>query len=88
MKTKVRNMDTPSGRTAPNQFIIETAGTTYFQSYASVIAKKENGKVTLDPKYWDYSVTTLRYLKQFLGTNKKETQSRIDSGEYSLASLN
>ncbi len=43
----------------------------------------EDGKIVLDPYYWNYSKTTLRYLKQFLGIkfSKTEMQKKIDSGE-------
>ena len=42
--------------------------TWYFQSYDSMIAKftTKNQKLYLDKTYWDYSVTTLKYLKEFL----------------------
>lgn len=38
-----------------------------FQSYESLIAEynKESGILTLG-KHWDYSVTTMKYLNQFL----------------------
>lgn len=67
-----------------------------FQSYDSVIALKafhcnNTGncyQIFLDEKTWDYSVTTGKYRNQFLGETKKETQAKIDSGEYKLANLN
>ena len=67
-----------------------------FQSYDSNIAMIATGcgntgnchTVLIDSQYWDYSVTTGRYRNQFLGENKKETQSKIDSGEYRLVDLN
>ena len=67
-----------------------------FQSYDSVIAlvayecnnTGNTHKVFLDRKYWNYSVTTGKYRNQFLGETKKETQAKIDSGEYILADLN
>ena len=67
-----------------------------FQSYNSNIAMiatdcGNTGKchtVLIDKNYWDYSVTTGRYRNQFLGENKKETQSKIDSGEYLMVDLN
>ena len=63
----------------------------YFQSYDSVIVKKVFGgrlDIYLDRQYWDYSRTTGRYRNQFLGETKKETQVKIDSGEYVLTDLN
>jgi len=90
---KVENMQSARGNDVPNQFIItdEASNTETFQSYDSVIAVKsyEGGyKVTLDRATWDYSVTTGKYRNQFLGETKKETEAKIDSGEYKLADLN
>lgn len=60
-----------------------------FQSYESIIAVVVDGQVTLDKHFWDYSKTTIKYLKQFLGgTTKKEIIAKIDSGEYLLGELN
>ena len=91
---KVKNMISKSGNPVANQFIVD--GEHYgeqgqfFQSYASVIAfRPANGSsITLDRHYWDYSATTGKYRNQFLGETKKETQAKIDSGEYILADLN
>ena len=89
MKAKVISMVSSKGNAVPNQFIIETAEGSFFQSYKSVIAFQGNdGTVKLDSTYWDYSVTTGRYRNQFLNETKKETQAKIDSGEYELANLN
>ena len=44
--------------------------------------------VELDRDKWDYSKTTGKYRNQFLGETKKETQAKIDSGEYILTDLN
>ena len=44
--------------------------------------------IYLDINKWDYSVTTGKYRNQFLGETKKETQAKIDSGEYALVDLN
>ena len=85
---KVRNMKSSNGNSVANQFEIETDDATYFQSYNSVIAKRMIGVVYLDEYYWDYSVTTGRYRNMFLGETKKETQAKIDSGEYILTNLN
>lgn len=73
-----------------NQFLLtDDQGNTFFQSYASIIAKKErNGKITLDANKWDYSKTTGKYRNLFLGEDKKETQKKINEGVYTLADLN
>ena len=44
--------------------------------------------IYLDYTTWDYSNTTGRYRNQFLNETKKETQDRIDGGEYALVDLN
>lgn len=88
-KIKVRNMESPrSYRSVANQFIIDTDEGRYFQSYQSVIAFVKGDKVVLDENKWNYSVTTAKYRNQFLRQTTKETQAKIDSGEYELADLN
>lgn len=74
---------------AKNQFIIYGEDGIYFQSYNSIIVFRPfNGKIQLDKYYWDYSKTTGKYRNLFLGETKKETQEKIDSGEYILTNLN
>ena len=48
-----------------NQFLIIDKGVKYFQSYDSMIAKIENGALTLGMD-WDYSKTTLKHLYLFI----------------------
>ena len=94
MKTKVYNLCSPrTGNPVANQYEITTDKHFIFQSYDSIIAKKDRGfmgKVVLDSYYWNYSKTTLKYLKQFLGVNisKKEIEDRIKQGMYKTANLN
>lgn len=87
---KVKNMTSSKGNVIANQFIIETKKSRVFQSYNTTIVKIDyhTGRVTLDYDDWDYSVTTSKYRNLFLGETKKETQAKIDSGEYSLDNLN
>lgn len=85
---KVQNMTGRTGREVANQFIIEDKGIRYFQSYNSVIVMDTGKQITLDERYWDYSVTTGKYRNEFLGENKAETQRKIDEGLYKLANLN
>lgn len=98
---KVRNMTNSSGSSVPNQFIITEEGRgsqgnfkikEVFQSYSSIIVERvvwDDGTIiTLDRNKWDCSKTTGRYRNLFLGETKKETQAKIDSGEYILADLN
>mgnify|MGYP003625114867 CR=1 FL=1 len=88
----VSNMISNSGNKVPNQFVITEGDISTFQSYESTIATIDEGPqsraVTLDPKFFEYSNTTMRYLARFLGHGIAETRSRIKRGEYKLASLN
>ena len=82
MTTKVKQL-------ANNQFIINNGGESIFQSYDSIIARKIFDIVDLDSVYWNYSKTTSKYRRIFLdGETTKETQAKIDSGEYLLTDLN
>jgi hypothetical protein len=86
---RVSNMASSNGNTVANQFIVnDDNGNTFFQSYDSIIVKISKGKISLDSHYWDYSKTTGKYRNQFLNEDKKETQKKIDSGEYELTDLN
>lgn len=87
---KISNMCGNNGNQVPNQFIIDSGNKTIFQSYQTIVAIKENGKVTLDSNALEYSNTTLKYLKQFLNTNesKKSLYAKIESGFYQVEDLN
>lgn len=93
---RVENMVSSRGNTIPNQFIIDDNENmiTYFQSYKSIIVKQPmdsfrgTRKTELDQRYWNYSKTTSKYRALFLGESTKETQAKIDSGEYVLTNLN
>lgn len=54
-----------SGEAVRNQYTIEGPGYTAFQSYNSLIAVYQDGRLTLG-RDWDYSVTTAKYLWQWL----------------------
>ncbi len=89
----IANMINTRGNAVANQFIIidEGTGRVTFRSYKSIIAHRSvDGSITLDSHYWDYSATTLRYLKLFLCTkaSKAAIQAHIDSGKYFTANLN
>lgn len=68
--------------------ILHPIGGNVFQSYDSIIVFMGAGHVYLDRNKWDCSKTTGKYRNQFLGETKKETQAKIDSGEYILVDLN
>lgn len=85
---KVQNLTSANGNKIANQFEIRENGKRIFQSYNSVICVIENGIITLDENYWDYSQTTGKYRNIFLGEKKKDTENKIKQGIYKLANLN
>lgn len=99
--SKIKNMNSPrTGKPVANQYIITEKGGILgnfikretFQSYDSVIAIvtywEDKTETVLDVNDWDYSRTTSKYRNEFLGESTKETQAKIDSGEYKLEDLN
>lgn len=92
---KVTNMTSAKGTKVADQFIIDHQNISVFQSYESIIVKISTPcdqslplLVELDERYYNYSKTTSRYRNQFLGETTKETQDKINSGEYVLTNLN
>jgi hypothetical protein len=98
---QVRNMTGRSGKPVPNQFIITDEGRgalgnflkrEIFQSYESIIAERitwpDETTIILDSTYWNYSVTTSKYLAQFLGVDSKTIKARVKDGTYKLSNLN
>ena len=68
---RVENMVSSRGNYVPNQFIITDDGREIFQSYETIIAIKDKGKIILDNDALDYSNTTSKYLYMFLGMDRK-----------------
>ena len=86
---KVYNMTSErTGREIPNQFIISHEGKIYFQSYQTIIAMKEAGKITIDTNAENYSRTTSKYLYQFLNTDRKSLLQDVKAGRIVRADLN
>lgn len=86
---RVRNIISNStGREIANQFIIEDGGKVYFQSYQTIIATKEAGKITVDTNAENYSRTTSKYLYRFLNTDRKSLLRDIEAGRIVRANLN
>ena len=86
----IKNMTSSRGNKIPNQFIIDDGVYTYFQSYETIIAKRNNhtGQTFLDEARWDYSTTTGKYRNQFLGHDKRSTEQLIKAGIIHLVDLN
>lgn len=71
MNMKVYNMKSArSGRPVSNQFVIQVGNMLYFQSYESVVCVVDTvNRLICFGRDWDYSVTTKKYLYQFLNEN-------------------
>lgn len=82
---KVQNMISNRSNDVASQFIITDSKGTYFQSYNSMIVfKPRNGDKIQLGRDWEYSKTTGKYRNMFLGETKKETEAKLNSGEYEL----
>ena len=71
---KVENIKSNNGNKIANQFVItDDHKNIYFQSYNSMIVKKDTlyNQIFLDQKYWNYSNTTGKYRKQQRKQNSK-----------------
>ena len=90
---KVENITSSNGNKIANQFVItDNKQNEYFQSYNSMIVKKDyesdQVKIYLDQKYWNYSNTTGKYRNIFLNETIKDTRAKIKNGTYILIDLN
>lgn len=80
--TNTTQMINANGNPVANHFIITDADGYTLQSYQSKVAHIDHtGNITLGSD-WDYSATTIKHLKTFLGVtlSKKQMQERIDQG--------
>ena len=87
----VQNMHSVrSGKPVANQFIIRINRLTIFQSYTSVIAvtKWNMENILLDEKFHNYSVTTSKYLYQFLNMKRKGIDAMEKVGTLVYTDLN
>lgn len=82
-----RQLLTSRGNKASNQYIIDIEGKTIFQSYNSIIAILDYNSNTITiGRDWDYSVTTSKYLYNFLSefispiNSKKQLGSWLEDG--------
>ena len=65
---RVIPMDGRSNKPVPNQYIIQNGADMVFQSYNSIVAEYvgEKGKLIISNEIANYSITTKKYLNQFL----------------------
>lgn len=84
---KVKQLINNNGNPVANHFIIrDDKGVKFLQSYDSIVVKRDtDGTVTLGAD-WDYSKTTLKYVKVFLGIydSVKTIRRNIEYGHYKL----
>ena len=73
---------TVDGKPVNNHLIIEDGGFEYLVSYGGIIVKKQGGHVVALGKDWNYSKTTSKYRSIYLGESTRETQAKVNSGEY------
>lgn len=59
-----------------------------FQSYKTIIARYDSGKLTLDTNAMNYSKTTSKYLYQFTNSSKAQLEERIKEGLVKVRNLN
>lgn len=78
-----------SGKAVPNQNMIEQGFMLWFQSYDTIIARKNlaTGEVVLDPEH-GCSRTTARYRNIFLNADSAQVKAKIKDGTYKVANLN
>lgn len=81
-----------TGRVIPNQFIITDGKTTAFKSYNSIIVERRGqgggyDDIIIFGKDYNYSMTTSKYLNQFLKmlgyteiANKENREKAIEKG--------
>lgn len=72
-----------TGEAVKNQYELQFDNGSIFQSYSSLIAIKCDGKLYVTDKY-SYSRTTVRYLNQFTGLDKKTIDNGIKNKDIIL----
>lgn len=70
-----------------DHYIITVGKKVYFQSYKTLIAIVNDGRITLNRHYWDFSKTTAAYRNRFLGLTTKQTKELIADGTIKLRAL-
>lgn len=69
MRLQIENLVNDNNNHAVNQFVVKLNGNVFYQSYDTIIAKKDkDGKITLSSD-WDYSKTTKKHLYIWLRDN-------------------
>ena len=77
---KINNLTSPkTNKPVANQVSVEHKGELWFSSYGTTIARyvRKTGKLYLDEYYFNYSVTTSKYLNCFLSENSLNKDNAI-----------
>ena len=83
-----KSMLTEAGKKAKNQYTLLTGAGLFFISYGKTVVLISKNMTYLDKKYWNFSATTAKYRRLFLGEGVKLTREKIKSGKYELVNLN
>ena len=92
MKLQIENLVNDNNNHAVNQFVVKLNGNIFYQSYDTIIAKKDkDGHIFITEK-WQYSKTTSKHLYIFLRDNtslryvegKEDVEEAIDKGYIQL----
>ena len=63
-------------------------GWNILKSYNTTIAMRKGQEVIIDLRYYNYSASTGKHRNYFLGETLKDTDKKIENGEYQTADLN
>ena len=63
-------------------------GNRWCRSYSVLVARKGNGEVVIDEKYYKYSVTTSRHIGMFLNESSATIGKLVKDGTIKLVNLN
>ena len=87
---KVIPMINEFGNTVKNQYTFHEDDCFFFQSYDDIVAKIDQAQIYIERDVFlnDMSVTTSRWLCEFLELPLYEIEARIGSGDILLVSLN
>ena len=83
MNVKVENLRNINGNEVKNQYMfylmVNGEHIKIFQSYNSEVLIWENGVLTRIGKEWNTSHTTMEYIKQLTGLNKKAFEKMLEN---------
>ena len=87
---KVIPMINEFGNTVKNQYSFKAEDCEFFQSYDDIVAKIDQTQIYIDKKLYDgeMSVTTSKWLSQFLNLQLHEIDEKVTSGDILLIPLN